>query len=143
MAQRAEGIVQTYHGLERELAILADEITTRTANHVPVAADELERWLMRSQNINQQQLYACADLNELGSSLNETARNDGVGVFLRGLFESSNEQPRSKLRGIEHPSLNSFRGKPRGIEPEEIEGFGAAAQAFTVAVTTAATSQRD
>ena len=26
-----------------------------------------------------------------------------------------NEQPRSKLRGIEHPSLNSFRGKPRGI----------------------------
>ena len=32
-----------------------------------------------------------------------------------------NEQPRSKLRGIEHPSLNSFRGKPRGIEPEEIE----------------------
>ena len=32
-----------------------------------------------------------------------------------------NEQPCSKLRGIEHPSLNSFRGKPRGIEPEEIE----------------------
>ena len=32
-----------------------------------------------------------------------------------------NEQPRSKLRGIEHPSLNSFRGKPRGIEPEEID----------------------
>ena len=32
-----------------------------------------------------------------------------------------NEQPRSKLRGIEHPSLNSFRGKPRGIEPEEIK----------------------
>lgn len=113
VAQRAEGIVQVYHGLERELVILADEITTRTAYRVPVAADELERWLMRSQNINQRQLYACADLNELGNSLNETARNDGVGVFLRGLFESS------------------------------IEGFGAAAQAFTVAVTTAATSQRD
>ena len=31
VAQRAEGIVQTYHGLERELVILADEITTRTA----------------------------------------------------------------------------------------------------------------
>ena len=30
---------------------------------------------------------------------------------------TANEQPRSKLRGIEHPSLNSFRGKPRGIEP--------------------------
>ena len=99
--------------LERELVILADEITTRTAYRVPVAADELERWLMRSQNINQRQLYACADLNELGNSLNETERNDGVGVFLRGLFESS------------------------------IEGFGVAAQAFTVAVTTAATSQRD
>ena len=34
---------------------------------------------------------------------------------------SINEQPRSKLRGIEHPSLNSFRGKPRGIEPGGIE----------------------
>ena len=79
VAQRAEGIVQVYHGLERELVILADEITTRTAYRVPVAADELERWLMRSQNINQRQLYACADLNELGNSLNETARNDGVG----------------------------------------------------------------
>ena len=33
----------------------------------------------------------------------------------------AHEQPRSKLRGIEHPSLNSFRGKPRGIEPEEIK----------------------
>ena len=32
-----------------------------------------------------------------------------------------NEQPRSKLRGIEHPSLNSFRGKPRGIEPGGIK----------------------
>ena len=113
VAQRAEGIVQTYHGLERELAILADEITTRTANHVPVAADELERWLMRSQNINQRQLRPCEDLNQLGSSLDETAVTGGVGVFLRGLFEAS------------------------------IEGFGAAAQAFTVAVTTAATSQRD
>ena len=37
------------------------------------------------------------------------------------LVALTNEQPRSKLRGIEHPSLNSFRGKPRGIEPEEIE----------------------
>ena len=36
-------------------------------------------------------------------------------------FFAPNEQPRSKLRGIEHPSLNSFRGKPRGIEPEEID----------------------
>ena len=35
-----------------------------------------------------------------------------------------NEQPRSKLRGIEHPSLNSFRGKPRGIEPGGINGVG-------------------
>ena len=113
VAQRAEGIVQVYLGLERELVILADEITTRTANHVPVAADELERWLMRSQNINQRQLRACEDLNQLGSRLDETAVTGGVGVFLRGLFESS------------------------------IEGFGAAAQAFTVAVTTAATSQRD
>ena len=42
VAQRAEGIVHAYHGLERELIILADEITMRTANHVPVAADELE-----------------------------------------------------------------------------------------------------
>ena len=36
---------------------------------------------------------------------------------------SRNEQPRSKLRGIEHPSLNSFRGKPRGIEPGGIKGM--------------------
>ena len=113
VAQRAEGIVHAYHGLERELIILADEITMRTANHVPVAADELERWLMRSQNINQRQLRACEDLNQLGGSLNETAMNDGVGVFLRGLFEPT------------------------------IEHFGAAANAFTAAVTTAATSQRD
>ena len=35
--------------------------------------------------------------------------------------QRSNEQPRSKLRGIEHPSLNSFRGKPRGIEPGGIK----------------------
>ena len=34
---------------------------------------------------------------------------------------NANEQPRSKLRGIEHPSLNSFRGKPRGIEPGGIQ----------------------
>ena len=113
VAQRAQGMVHAYHGLERELVILADEITARTANHVPVAADELERWLMRSQNINQRQLRACEDLNQLGSSLNETAVNGGVGVFLRGLFETS------------------------------IEGFAAAANAFTVAVTTAAASQRD
>ena len=71
VAQRAEGIVQAYHGLERELTILADEITTRTANHVPVAADELERWLMRSKNINERQLRACEELNELGRSLDE------------------------------------------------------------------------
>ena len=36
-------------------------------------------------------------------------------------FARHNEQPRSKLRGIEHPSLNSFRGKPRGIEPGGIK----------------------
>lgn len=52
VAQRAEGIVLTFHGLERELSLLTDEITARTANHAPVAADELERWLMRSQNIH-------------------------------------------------------------------------------------------
>ena len=33
----------------------------------------------------------------------------------------TNEQPRSKLRGIEHPGPSSFRGKPRGIGPAEIE----------------------
>lgn len=113
VAQRADGIVYAYHGLECELTSLADEITSRTANHVPVAADELERWLMRSKNINERQLRACEDLNELGRSLNETAVNDGVAVFLRGLFEA------------------------------RIAGFGAAAQAFTAAVTTAAASQRD
>ncbi len=40
------------------------------------------------------------------------ARSISMGSF----DERENEQPRSKLRGIEHPSLNSFRGKPRGIE---------------------------
>ena len=45
----------------------------------------------------------------------------GTPPFLTGPFAVfRNEQPRSKLRGIEQPSLNSFRGKPRGIEPEEI-----------------------
>ena len=37
------------------------------------------------------------------------------------ILRLKNEQPRSKLRGIEHPSLNSFRGKPRGIEPGRIK----------------------
>ena len=42
----------------------------------------------------------------------------------------SNEQPRSKLRGIEHPNRNSFRGKPRGIGPAEIELSTAEAKLF-------------
>ena len=33
----------------------------------------------------------------------------------------TNEQPRSKQRGIEAPHPNSFRRKPRGIEPEGID----------------------
>ena len=113
VAQRTEGILFAYQGLEPELMTLADEITTRTATQAPVAADDLERWLMRSQNVNQRQQRACEDLNQLATSLNESAMNDGVGVFLRGLFEPT------------------------------IEHFGAAANAFTGAVTTAAASQRD
>ena len=113
VAQRVEGLVFAYQGLERELLILADEITLRTATQMPVAADDLERWLMRSQNIHQRQQRANDDLDHLAGDLNETAADDGVGLFLQGLFE------------------------PR------IDGFSAAANAFTVAVTTAAASQRD
>ena len=61
--------------------------------------------------------------NEKANAERAAACRIGGGVARNrpGRFAKTNEQPRSKLRGIEHPSLNSFRGKPRGIEPEEID----------------------
>ncbi len=66
----------------------------------------------------------------LGSAF-ELSRRQIVEAFqnLMSVDAFKNEQPRSKLRGIEHPSLNSSRGKPRGIEPEEIERVSAVAGA--------------
>ena len=110
---RATAILHVYQSLERELRILTEEITLRTKLHVPVRPDDMERWLMRSHNIQQRQQRVNHELNALTGDLNETEMREQVDDFLQTLVQLG------------------------------LGTFGAAANEFTAAVTIAAAAQRD
>ena len=111
--RRAVGIIFAHQGFELELRILTAEITLRTTLHVPVTADDMARWRMRSQNIQQRQARANDALNALAGELNETTMGEPIGDFRQTMIDVG---------------IGTFR---------------AAAKEFTAAITAALAERRD
>ena len=113
MLRRAVGIIYAHQGFELELRIITEQITLRTRLHVPVTADDMARWRMRSLHILQRQALANDALNALAGELNKTAMVEPVGDFLQTMMDVG---------------IGTFR---------------AASNEFTAAITTAAAAQCD